>query len=160
MLPRTPPHPGGQPANRGPHSCQARWPTIGKGKSKSWLTMKAILILICSSISGVVREIFRTNLEIFGSNLVLADDSTSCVTNIGCKYWYSDGYAFKIAGSTQDMQTATTTGESQKVSPSTSPWNSLTRLLPRTGKPLRWCRVRSGRSTFSSKRCRTKPVRS
>ena len=80
---------------------------------KSWLTMMAILILICSSISGVVREIFRTNLEISGSNLVLADDSTSCVTNIGCKYRYTYGYAFKVAGSTKDMQTATTTGGSQ-----------------------------------------------
>ena len=88
-----PPHPGGQPATRGPHSRQARWPTREKGKSKSWLTKKLILIIICSSYSGVVGD----------ARLVLVDGSTSCITNGLCKAQVGDGYACKVPFSVQDV---------------------------------------------------------
>ena len=54
------------------------------------------LILICSSISVVVTTV---------PELVLADGSESCVTDTTCEHRYSDGYACKVAGSTQDVQT-------------------------------------------------------
>ena len=57
--------------------------------------MKVILIFICSSISGVVSD----------TNLVLVDGSTSCVTDTVCKSQYGDGYACKVAGGSQDVQT-------------------------------------------------------
>ena len=56
--------------------------------------MKVILILICSSISGVVSD----------ARLVLVDGSTSCGTHGLCKAQNGDGYACKVAGSSQDVQ--------------------------------------------------------
>ena len=51
------------------------------------------LILVCVSISGVITT---------PPELVLANGSTSCVVNTQCEYRYSNGYACKVAGSTQD----------------------------------------------------------
>ena len=52
------------------------------------------LILVCTSISGVVTTL---------PELVLADGSDSCVTDNSCEHQYSDGYTYKVAGSTQDV---------------------------------------------------------
>ena len=57
--------------------------------------MQIILYLICSSLSGVVSD----------TNLVLSGSSTSCADNVLCKWKHGDGYACKVAGSNQDVQT-------------------------------------------------------
>ena len=52
------------------------------------------LILVCTSISGVVTT---------PPELSLANGSTSCVTDTSCEYHYFDGYTCKVAGSSQDV---------------------------------------------------------
>ena len=56
------------------------------------------LILVCTSISGAVTTL---------PELVLADGSQNCARNALCKHKSggSDGYACKVPGSTQDVQT-------------------------------------------------------
>ena len=58
--------------------------------------MKVILILICSSFSGVYSG--------HPAHLVLVEGSTSCVTNGLCKAQYGDGYTCKVAGNSKDVQ--------------------------------------------------------
>ena len=53
------------------------------------------LILICSSISGVITAL---------PELVLANGSVDCIPKTLCKHRYSEGYTCKVAGSTQDVQ--------------------------------------------------------
>ena len=57
--------------------------------------MQIILYLTCSILSGVVSN----------TNLVLSGSSTSCADNVLCKWKHGDGYACKVAGSNQDVQT-------------------------------------------------------